>query len=226
MLAPMNPRWAKPGQAALTLAIVAVLTLLPINVFAEDETKFSGRVLDSNGVEIQNATLLVFSPTANARSVTTSDDRGRFEFNLPPGDWMLDVYASGFSRLNLDNVKLEARKDLTQDIRLTTGATTLASAEPPLRVSPNLLNGSVLFRPTLKYPEEAKARRVSGTVTIEAIIGTDGTVFPLHMLNRNIDPLLGRAAVEYVVQHRYDPYTANGRPVQVITVFTINFTFQ
>jgi TonB family protein len=105
------------------------------------------------------------------------------------------------------------------------GTTILASAGQALRVSQNLLDDKLISRPRLPYPKNARSRRASGTVNVEAIIGTDGSVFPLHIVNRDVYPSLGRAAVEYVAQHRYRPYTVSGQPRQVVTVFTVNFLF-
>jgi protein TonB len=72
------------------------------------------------------------------------------------------------------------------------------------------------------YPPMAIAARVSGSVIIEAIIGTDGHVRDAKVL-RSI-PLLDDAALKAVRQWRYTPTLLNGVPVAVIMTVTVTFT--
>lgn len=72
------------------------------------------------------------------------------------------------------------------------------------------------------YPPIAISARVSGSVIIEAIIGTDGLVRDAKVL-RSI-PLLDDAALKAVRQWRYTPTLLNGVPVAVIMTVTVTFT--
>lgn len=72
------------------------------------------------------------------------------------------------------------------------------------------------------YPPTAVAARISGTVVIEAIIDTDGTIRDARVL-RSV-PLLDAAALAAVRQWRYTPTTLNGVPVAVIMTVTVTFT--
>lgn len=65
------------------------------------------------------------------------------------------------------------------------------------------------------------AMHLSGGVHLQAIIGTDGRVRDLEILDGN--PILTRAAVEAVRQWRYKPTLLNGAPVEVETFITVNF---
>jgi periplasmic protein TonB len=71
------------------------------------------------------------------------------------------------------------------------------------------------------YPQIAIAARVSGTVVIDAVIGTDGTVREARVLSGS--PLLNHAALEAVRQWRYTPTTLNHVPVPVIMTVTVRF---
>lgn len=73
-----------------------------------------------------------------------------------------------------------------------------------------------------EYPAIAISARVSGSVIIEAIIGTDGLVRDAKVL-RSI-PLLDEAALKAVRQWRYTPTLLNGMPVAVIMTVTVTFT--
>jgi protein TonB len=71
------------------------------------------------------------------------------------------------------------------------------------------------------YPALARTARISGTVHLSAIIGTDGTVRELKVMSGHA--LLIQAAVDAVRQWRYQPTTLNGQPVEVITTIDVNF---
>ncbi len=72
------------------------------------------------------------------------------------------------------------------------------------------------------YPPLAKAARVQGTVTFEALIGTDGHVQNLQLVSG--PPLLVPASMTAVQQWVYKPTLLNGNPVEVITTVDVNFT--
>jgi protein TonB len=72
------------------------------------------------------------------------------------------------------------------------------------------------------YPPAAKAANIQGVVILELVIGTDGTVIEGRVL-RSI-ALLDQAALDAVVQWRYEPTLLNGAPVEVIATVTVNFS--
>lgn len=92
---------------------------------------------------------------------------------------------------------------------------------PPVRVGGNVQNARILSRALPVYPLEAVEQHVSGTVKLEAIIGIDGAVRDLQVVDGH--PLLAAAAVEAVSQWRYRPTLLNGRKVEVVTLVEVNF---
>jgi periplasmic protein TonB len=90
-----------------------------------------------------------------------------------------------------------------------------------IRKSEGVMEGALVHRVDPLYPGIARAIHLSGTVRLEAIIGTDGEVQNLEVLNGN--PILARAAIEAVRQWRYRPALLNGAPVEVETYITVNF---
>jgi protein TonB len=105
--------------------------------------------------------------------------------------------------------------------------TRVAPPMPPRPDAPVRAGGSVkppdriaYTRPD--YPPLAISARVSGSVIIEAVIGTDGVVRDARVL-RSI-PLLDDAALRAVRQWRYTPTLLNGVPVAVIMTVTVTFT--
>ena len=74
-----------------------------------------------------------------------------------------------------------------------------------------------------QYPAAAKTARLSGTVTVEAVIGTDGRVTDAKVM-RGVDPVLDEAAVAAVRQWEFQPSTLDGQPVSVVHSVPITFT--
>jgi protein TonB len=75
------------------------------------------------------------------------------------------------------------------------------------------------FKP--RYPENLQAAKVGGVVTLEALIGTDGTVREVHLVNG--DPDLGAAAADAIRQWEFSPTYLNCTPVEVHMGVTANF---
>jgi TonB family protein len=74
------------------------------------------------------------------------------------------------------------------------------------------------------YPHAARRNHIEGTVSLKAVIGTDGRVASLTPLSgppQLIPPTTG--AVE---QWRYRPYLQSGKPVEMETVITVNFSLK
>jgi protein TonB len=100
---------------------------------------------------------------------------------------------------------------------------------PPKSVTPKRirLGGQVeaaklMFHPNPEYPPLAKMARIQGTVRLEAVISTDGTIQDLKAVSGH--PLLVKAAMDAVARWRYQPTLLNGEPVQVVTEVDVNFT--
>jgi TonB family protein len=96
-------------------------------------------------------------------------------------------------------------------------------AEPErLRVGGNAQQSKLVRQPRPAYPPAAKEQRISGVVKLEAVIGKDGTMQNLKVLDGH--PLLVPAALEAVRQWVYEPTLLNGNPVEVVTQIDVNFT--
>lgn len=81
-----------------------------------------------------------------------------------------------------------------------------------------------LCGPTLPplYPPEAKKQGIQGTVKLRAVIGTDGLIKDVKVIDGH--PMLTSSAVEAVRRWKYRPYLVNGKPVEVETSILVNFT--
>lgn len=97
----------------------------------------------------------------------------------------------------------------------------VAAPAKPLAQSEGVMAARLVRRVQPDYPRIAQLMHLAGTVRLQAVIGTDGTVQQLEVLSGN--PILVRAAVEAVRQWRYEPTRLDGQPVEVETSITVTF---
>ena len=85
---------------------------------------------------------------------------------------------------------------------------------------PELAERALLVeQPPLAYPTNAAGKQ--GTVTLEVLIGRDGTVEDAKFVQGSL--MFARAAIDGVKQWKFRPYTVNGRPVSIATSLTLKF---
>jgi protein TonB len=108
------------------------------------------------------------------------------------------------------------------------GATVEVPAPPPpaMPQKPLRIGGAVrapvkIANVSAIYPPIAQRARIAGTVTIDAVIDTDGAVRDARVLSGV--PLLNQAALDAVRQWRYTPTLLNGVPVQVVMTVKVEF---
>jgi protein TonB len=95
-------------------------------------------------------------------------------------------------------------------------------SEEPQRVSPRIILES---QKPPRYPPAAKAARYTGQVWLQAVIGTDGMVGEIKVLECT-RPKVGfeEAAVEAVKQWRFEPGRLGDEPAEVTLRFRLNFS--
>jgi protein TonB len=75
------------------------------------------------------------------------------------------------------------------------------------------------------YPATARSARIGGRVTIEAVIGLDGSVEASQIVG-STSPLFDDAALDAVRQWRYRPAMLNGSPVRVYLRVVVDFVLR
>jgi len=95
---------------------------------------------------------------------------------------------------------------------------------PPVRVGGTISRPERIHYVAPEYPALALAARREGTVILEAVLDTDGSVREARVL-RSI-PLLDAAALEAVQQWRFTPTLLNGEPVPVVLTVTVVFSLR
>ncbi len=98
------------------------------------------------------------------------------------------------------------------------------SAKPPMRirVGAPVSQANLIHKVTPVYPMEAKQARVQGIVKLQALIGKDGAVQDLQLMEG--PPELVQASLDSVRQWVYRPTLLNGEPVEVVTTIEVNYT--
>ncbi|MGB7025227.1 MAG: carboxypeptidase regulatory-like domain-containing protein [Candidatus Acidiferrales bacterium] len=82
----------------------------------------SGVVTDATGAVVQNAQVQIMNTETGARNDTTTGDEGKYEFDdLPAGNYVLQIQASGFQRNVIQGVSLGGGGEQTQDAKLQVG---------------------------------------------------------------------------------------------------------
>jgi protein TonB len=87
-----------------------------------------------------------------------------------------------------------------------------------------VLNQKAISKPAPSYPEEAKAARASGTVTVQIVVDETGKVISASAVAGH--PLLQKAAVAAARQSTFTPTKPSGQPVKVSGVVTYKFVLQ
>ena len=89
------------------------------------------------------------------------------------------------------------------------------------RVGGKVQLGHLLHRVEPLYPGIAKAAHVSGTVQLEAVVGTDGRVHSVRVIGGS--PLLAKAAQDAVLQWVFEPTRLNDSVIEVIANIDVTF---
>jgi TonB family protein len=100
----------------------------------------------------------------------------------------------------------------------------LSVLDPAVNVGAGVMAGYKIGGTNPIYPDGAKNRHVSGSVVIGALIGTDGHIHSMNLISVP-DPELAISALTAVQTWTYTPYLLNGKPTEVNTKITVNFSF-
>jgi TonB family protein len=123
---------------------------------------------------------------------------------------------------------LTASVDVIDALAATAPELTPAQGAVPINgqrkitVSSAVAQGQLIKQVRPVYPQDAKEARTQGRVQLQALIGTDGHIHELSVIDGPSPSLIG-AAMWAVSQWEYKPYLLNGEPVTVDT--TINVIF-
>ncbi len=130
------------------LALLIAL-LISVPAFSQEfRATLSGRVTDSTGAVIPNATIIVTNTGTGVKSKITSDKSGTYAATfLLPGTFSVTGSAPGFGTFVHDGIQLLTGAKVTEDISLSVGASTQevrVTADAPLIETGSATSGQVL----------------------------------------------------------------------------------
>jgi protein TonB len=91
----------------------------------------------------------------------------------------------------------------------------------PIPVSHDVAQGLIIKKVQPKYPKDARNMRIQGPVVLQVVINDSGGVKDIRLATGH--PLLAPAAIDAVKQWKFRPYELNGKPVEIVTMITLNF---
>ena len=204
----------------------------------------SGSVEDPSGARVPRCEVRLANLDGSNERVTHADFAGQFRFAaIPVGRYSLEVRSAGFAALKMQP-RVEANQEAVLTARLAVGqvleSVTIVGARPAaapapaaapqpavrIRVGGMVQPAKVLRRVPPVYPEDLKAKGVTGTVTLRGVIAKDGRLTDLELVNTEIDPGLVTAAMEAARRWVYQPSLLNGEPVAVPTTIDLQFELQ
>ena len=233
----------KACVASLTALLACAIPFAALR--AQDSgprASLSGTVYDPSGAIIPNATVLLKNLTAKGQEIARSNAAGEYQFDsIPASTYEVEVNARGFARYHLTALDLTTNPAAQADFRLEIGAISetfdvVAPGQPvsmqrssahtgPIAVGGLVQATKLVHQASPVYPPSAQAAGIEGTVLLQAIVSKQGTLSHLTALN-SVDPQLVQAAIDAVQQWTYQPTLLNGRPVQVVTTITVNFSLR
>lgn len=74
-----------------------------------------------------------------------------------------------------------------------------------------------------RYPAEAQKKRMEGTVIVRYVIGTNGRVKEVEVIDPGPDKMFDEAAVEAIRLWRFRPFVKDGKRVEVVHELAVNF---
>jgi TonB family protein len=139
-------------------------------------------------------------------------ENGREVFRMPPTPGRGESTATGADESEVNGSQVTGR-----ELRRA------SSVEPAgvLELSPEVAEGSLLYRVEPEYPEEARQRQMQGSVVLDVRMGRDGAVQTVNPVSGQ--GLLAEAAIAAVKQWRFKPRMVKGQPAEMQTKVILNF---
>lgn len=75
----------------------------------------------------------------------------------------------------------------------------------------------------ITIPESVRDEKIDGKVIVEALISKEGKPY-ITEVQESVHPVLTQYLIEAIKENRYIPYRVDNTPVNVLTVFSIQFT--
>lgn len=232
-------RGARVGALAALLMLVAVPAATFRLSAQSAPMPLSGTVYDTTGAVLPQV-MLTLEDAQGTRQQVGTDSGGHFAFaSVAPGRYALEASLLGFKPISYQ-FDLSQTRDWDRTITMQVGtlqenitvtAARPASAAPSsspgkrLGVGGNIRVPRKLVDVKPIYPESMRESGQEALVSLEAVIGTDGTVASVSVISAQIHPDFANAAMEAVRQWRFSPTLLNGVAIEVSMRVSVVFSF-
>ncbi len=208
---PKSDSAVAPAQAPVARAATAKSYVVPktSTSAADSPHKADASSVSANPVSANPASANPASPVVATNRVV-----------LPPLD--VEVVAGDTHRMVHPGSNV-TKVEIPSDSSRRSSVTVAANAAENERLS----SGTVPeLRQTVEttYPLLGQHMRVQGSVVLQALVGTDGTIENLRVLSG--PAILSAAAQQAVREWHFKPYLQNGQPVETKARITVNFSIR
>ena len=110
-------------NSRVAIAILAVLTLLPMTAFAATTGNIFGVVTDNTGAVLPGVTVTITGSNLQGSRSAVTNEAGEYHLNLiPPGNYRLEYALSGLSPIVRENVRVSLDTTTRTDVSMAMGA--------------------------------------------------------------------------------------------------------
>jgi TonB family protein len=226
--------------AAVLLLLAASAAAVRLTAQQAGPAALQGTVFDTSGGVLPGVEMALTNDQG-VKWTTPTDGAGRFEFApVGAGKYVLEASIPGLRSLRQE-ITLEHERDwkktvtmqlgeLQETIQVTarrpqtpTAAPAPASPGGPVRVGGNIKQPTKTRSVAPVYPESLRAAAMEGVVKLDVLIGVDGKVESVRVVNSLVHPAFALAAATAVKQWEFTPTLLNGQAVEVAMTASISF---
>ncbi len=110
-------------NSRVAIAILAVLTLLPVTAFAATTGNIAGVVTDNTGAVLPGVTVTITGQNLQGARTAVTNERGEYTLSLiPPGQYRIEASLSGLQSTVRDNVRVSLDTTTPLPIQMGMGA--------------------------------------------------------------------------------------------------------
>jgi TonB family protein len=176
---------------------------------------YNGQARNVDGVQVERHGDVV-ETTGHIQVKTSNADRPEYQV----------YYVRIYGRRNGVWLFLSHRTTREVDGPLPTTAAP-ATTPAPVRAGNGVTTPQVIKQVNAEYTSDARRAKIQGTVLVECVIQTDGTVGSAKII-RSLDPTFGldQEALKAARQWRFTPATRNGEAVPVLVTIEVTFSLK
>ena len=230
--------WARRRLLGLAPVALAV-SCASVTLAQQNSVTLSGSVQDPSGARIPWASVTITHPNQDVTEATTAGADGSFRIEGLAPSPLFEVEVIGpigfLPHRQSVNPTTDQHIDIELEVDLIVEAIVVSGTRPTrdpalpkssrrrIRVGGNLKKARLVQHVPALYPPDAEREGIEGTVLLDGVITTDGTLTSLAPVNSIVDERLIAAATDAVLQWRYEPARLNGQPFEVGAKISVAF---